>query len=105
MSIPRKTDHVRFISNFWNDNNLMTVCDKIDYTCGEVILDHIVIHKHHEHLVSEVKAIHSLENNSDYDPIIMKMKCPIVNIEEEIDEESLDDNSRTKKRAKFNRKY
>ena len=102
MSIPRRSDHVRFISNFWMENNLMTVCDKIDYTCGDVTLDHVVIHKQHEYLVKEVKAIHTLDNNSDHDPIQVKMKCPIVITEEDIDEVSLDDNSRLKKRVKFN---
>ena len=35
-SIERNTEHVGYVTNFFNKNNLTTVCDNLDYSCGDV---------------------------------------------------------------------
>ena len=74
--VTRKTSHVNIVKEFWEKNNLYSVCDKVDFSHGEVTLDHILMLNHHKHLVYDNDAVHSVNNSSDHEPIYATIKFP-----------------------------
>ena len=82
----RTSSHVEVVRNFWLENSLVSVCEEVDYTRGDKVLDHIVVLEHQKHLVIHVEALQSVENASDHEPIIAKIITPGRDSEEEAED-------------------
>ena len=82
MDISRSSNHVELIKNFWLESNCDSVCRHVDYTRGDKVLDHIVVLEHQKQLVKNIKAIHTIENPSDHEPVHAEVDIPKRDMEE-----------------------